>query len=90
MNETLLIFIILIVILTINLYSYYLINNIEENFETYKENVYKYKGPYSISNQYTIFKNKLNNQAKNYHKNIELKIINPFNDKIMYYYNKYI
>ena len=86
MNENIIIIILIIVILIINLYFYNLINKIEENFD----NIYTYKGPYSISNQYTIFKNKFNNQVNNYHKNIEFKIFKPINDKIMYYYNKYI
>lgn len=81
--------IIFILIIIVIYYSYKNIEtfNINDNYN--KSDIYKYKGPYSFSNQYTILKNNINLKLKKHYKQINNNF-KPLNDKILYYYNKYI
>ena len=80
--------IIFILIIIVIYYSYKNIETFNTN-DNNKSDIYKYKGPYSLSNKYTFFKNNINLKLKKHLKQINNNF-KPLNDKILYYYNKYI
>lgn len=81
--KTIIIFILIIIVI------YFSYKNIETFNTNDKSDIYKYKGSYSLSNKYTFFKNNINFKLKKHFKQINNNF-KPFNDKILYYYNKYI
>lgn len=84
--KTVIIFILIIIVIY---FSYKNIETFNTNDNNDKSDIYKYKGPYSLSNKYTFFKNNINFKLKKHFKQINNNF-KPFNDKILYYYNKYI